>query len=356
MKVTQSSIQNVFFDHSAYEFLNKHIKNTQYSKVFVLVDENTHRDCLPNFSQKFEIEISGSQILKVKQGEIYKTITTCVELWNQLSKKGADRKSLLINLGGGVVTDMGGFVASTFKRGIDFINIPTTLLSMVDASVGGKTGVDLGLLKNQVGTFSDAKMVIVDSNYLNTLPQREIKSGWAEMYKHGLIADKNYWNLLKKEKAFLPNYINDHIKTSVLIKNKVVETDRFEGGLRKILNFGHTLGHAIESYRLNKDDQHLLHGEAIGIGMILEAYLSHKILNLPLEDVNEIKAVFLSIYKKEKFSKECINEIKKLLIHDKKNSFGNVQFVLLEAIGKAKIDIEVNETLIDEAFQFYKKD
>ena len=355
MEVTQSSIKNVFFDYSAYELLNKHIKNRQYSKIFILVDNNTHRDCLPLFLQKSNVEIPYNQILKVKHGEINKTINTCVEIWEQLSDKGTDRKSLLINLGGGVITDMGGFVASTFKRGIDFINIPTTLLSMVDASIGGKTGVDLGLLKNQIGTFSDAEMVIIDSNFLNTLPKREIKSGWAEMYKHGLIADKNYWNQLKKENVFLPTHIDEHIKTSVSLKSKVVETDRFEGGLRKILNFGHTLGHAIESYRLNKGNQHLLHGEAIGIGMILEAYLSHNILNLSLEDVNQIKEVFLSIYKKESFTHDCINEIKKLLIHDKKNSFGTVQFVLLETIGKAKIDIEVSETLIDEAFQFYQK-
>ena len=356
MVQTSESLKQVFFGHQAYQKLNTLINTKNYSKIFILVDDNTNRDCLHIFQEQIDFHISEHHILQVKQGEINKTIHTCMYLWEILSEKGADRKCLLLNLGGGVVTDMGGFVASTFKRGVDFVNIPTSLLSMVDASVGGKTGVDLGLLKNQVGVFSEPKMVVIDSNYLKTLPDREIKSGWAEMYKHGLIADYNYWNRLVAETNYLPQHIETHIETSVKLKSNIVRQDFREGGVRKVLNFGHTLGHAIESFRLNQGHEHLLHGEAIGIGMILEAFLSHKILKLPIEDVQDIKEVFLTIYKKTYFTDRCIKAIKMLLLHDKKNSYGSISFVLLKRIGEAKIDINADEALIDEAFNYYHKD
>src|SRR5690606_10460310 len=207
-----------------------------------------------------------------------KNIKTCLKVWEALSEADADRKSLLINLGGGVPTDLGGFVASTFMRGIDFINIPTTLLSMVDASVGGKTGVDLGPLKNQIGLINQPQMVLVFPNFLRTMDPRELKSGYAEMLKHGLILDAEYWKQLRKGGDFTKAAA---IQRSIALKNKVVLEDPREMGLRKILNFGHTLGHAIESHCLERPDREtLLHGEAIAIGMILEAYLSHRLTGL----------------------------------------------------------------------------
>ncbi|MCL4152909.1 UNVERIFIED_CONTAM: hypothetical protein GTU68_035655, partial [Idotea baltica] len=224
-------------------------------------------------------EINGDyeyEIIEIESGEINKTIETCVGVWEALSELGADRKSILINLGGGVLTDLGGFVASTFKRGIAFINVPTTLLSMVDASVGGKTGVDLGSLKNQVGVINQPVMVLVIPDFLDTLEERQLESGFAEMLKHGLIKDRQYWDDLKMVSTL--SEMKDHILKSVEIKNEVVLIDPTEQGLRKILNYGHTLGHAIESYFLaSQEKSTLLHGEAIAIGMITEGYLSHRL-------------------------------------------------------------------------------
>ena len=218
--------------------------------------------------------------------------------------KFSPKKSILLNLGGGVVTDLGGFVASTFKRGIDFINIPTTLLAMVDASVGGKTGVDLGILKNQVGVINQPQMVLIFPDFLNTLDQRQLKSGFAEMLKHGLIADKDYWCELTQ--IDLNDYKN-HIQKSVAIKHNIVEQDPTEQHVRKKLNFGHTLGHAVESYFLEHTTKRtLLHGEAIAIGMILEAYLSHKLTGMSKIELDEIKRIFLANYKKVDFTHEDI--------------------------------------------------
>lgn len=285
-------------------------------------------------------------------GEEHKHITTCVSLWENLSELGADRKSLLINLGGGVVTDLGGFVACTFKRGIDFINIPTSLLAMVDASVGGKTGIDLGPLKNQVGVIEEPKMVLVDTNFLATLPENEYRSGYAEMLKHGLIQEPAYFDMLS---SFLGKEdILPHIYHSVGVKAKVVSEDPYEHGLRKILNFGHTLGHAIESHFLvSPTKNRLLHGEAIAIGMVLEGFLSAELTGLPLDDAHRIKAVFGKIYPPVSFDDNTINEVISMLTHDKKNEHGNVLFVLLEKIGKPVWNQSVSNELIQKAFEFY---
>ncbi|MDA8699547.1 3-dehydroquinate synthase, partial [Flavobacteriaceae bacterium] len=326
-----------------------------YSSIFILVDENTEHNCLPIFLSNFSNELN-IEIISIVAGEENKHIETCLGVWEALSELGADRKSLLINLGGGVVTDLGGFVASTFKRGIDFINIPTTLLSMVDASVGGKTGVDLGVLKNQVGVIINPKMVLVDQHYLKTLPAEEYRSGYAEMLKHGLIEDEAYWKTLSNFKNISTEEIASFIHHSVNIKNNVVLEDPYEHGLRKILNFGHTLGHAIESYCLtNENKKTLLHGEAIAIGMILEAFLAKELTQLSSEECDEIKTVFNSIYPVVKFSPKEINEIIELLQYDKKNSHGKIKFVLLESIGKAIIDIEVSNELLLSSFEYYSK-
>ncbi len=260
----------------------------------------------------------------------------------------------MVNLGGGVITDLGGFVASTYKRGIDFINVPTTLLAMVDASVGGKTGVDLGSLKNQVGVFSTPKMVLIDSVLLRTLPVKELRSGWAEMLKHGLISDRAYWQLLR-DTSFPPDRTLDPlIYRSVQLKNQVVSEDMEEAGPRKILNFGHTLGHAIESYYLSHSKlPALLHGEAIAIGMVTEAYLSYRLEGLPEPALQEIKEVFGNIYGTVSISESDQKAIFDLMIHDKKNTHGKINFVLLTTIGNAVWDREVPLPLLEEAFLFY---
>ena len=344
---------NIIFNNASYSALNQYIKSEKISNIFVLVDSNTSKYCLPYFTNNLDSELSFETI-DIKAGEEYKTINSCVDVWNILSEKGADRKSLLINLGGGVVTDLGGFVACTFRRGIKYINVPTTLLAMVDASVGGKTGVDLGALKNQIGIIHSGDLVLVDTNYLSTLPKNQFNSGVSEMLKHGLITSDEYWS---KMKNYIKNgnNLDELIHESIKIKAHIVEKDQNEFGLRKTLNFGHTLGHAIESYCLeNKTKKELLHGEAIAVGMILETFLSYKLLNFPKDKMNDVKATIFKLFPKVKFNKEDYNEIIKLLRFDKKNNYGNINFVLLNDIGKPELDCQVENDLILDAFEFYK--
>lgn len=342
----------IHFNEKAYTELNTHLEESNYSKLFILVDENTHQYCLPSFMS----QISGDydfEIIEIEAGEINKNIETCTQVWYALSELDADRKSLIINLGGGVATDLGGFVASTFKRGIAFINVPTTLLAMVDASVGGKTGVDLGSLKNQVGVINQPEMVLIISSFLQTLEERQMQSGFAEMLKHGLIRDKKYWNELNLLSDF--TNIDAFIYDSVLLKNDVVIQDPTEQNLRKILNFGHTLGHAIESYFLESESHKtLLHGEAIAAGMVLESFISNKLTGLADNQLENIKNTFINRYGKVSFTNEDITNILSLLKFDKKNSHGNTNFVLLKTIGECQIDVIVSEDLLKNSFAYYK--
>ncbi|MGI9551110.1 MAG: 3-dehydroquinate synthase [Aurantibacter sp.] len=352
MKSIVSSTYEVHFKEEAFQALRRHVSSHAYSKIFVLVDENTKEHCLPEFIRTVSRDFAF-ELLQITSGEHHKNIDTCTQVWTDLTNFDADRKSLLINLGGGVLTDLGGFVASTFKRGIDFINIPTTLLAMVDASIGGKTGVDLGSLKNQIGVINQPKMVLVVPEFLKTLDERQLQSGFAEMLKHGLIQSAPYWQKLKKVSSF--EDLDGPIYDSVNIKNEVVLQDPTEQGIRKILNFGHTLGHAIESHFLeNGNKETLLHGEAITVGMVLEAYLSKKLTGLPQKELEDISTTFLSRYKKVEFSDSDIRAIVQLLKFDKKNSHGDINFVLLQGIGETVIDVKIRTDLFDEAFAYYK--
>lgn len=343
----------VYFNENCLEYLSDTLLPERYSKLFIITDTNTGQYCLPLFLEQLATEIT-IEIIEIEAGESNKTIDTCVQVWHALAELGADRKSLIINLGGGVVTDLGGFVASTFKRGIDFINVPTSLLAMVDASIGGKTGVDLGSLKNQVGVINNPKAVLIDILFLQTLPPNEIRSGFAEMFKHGLICDKEYWNDVVDLANLIEGDLGHVIKKSVEIKNTIVKQDPKELNIRKALNFGHTLGHAIESYFLeSKDKPNLLHGEAIAAGMILEAYISYNKGLLPERDYNDIKVLLLSVYGRLNFTSFDVNEIVKLLVHDKKNEFGSVLFVLLNGIGKNIINQQAENALIFKAFEDY---
>lgn len=354
MQSIQANNYLVHFNEKGYEALNLHLKENKYSNLFIIVDSNTNEFCLPKFLPYLETELT-IEIIEFEAGEQNKNIETCIQIWNVLTELGADRKSLVINLGGGVVTDLGGFVSSTFKRGVDFINIPTTLLSMVDASVGGKTGVDLGNLKNQIGVFNLPKMVLIDTQYLDTLPQNEMRSGLAEMLKHGLIYDQKYWEQFLDLKAIDFADFDELIYRSVEIKNEIVKQDPTEKNIRKALNFGHTLGHAIESYFLeNKNKTTLLHGEAIAIGMILESYISLNKQLINQEEYAQIKSTIKTIFDNVLFNENDIEPILELLIHDKKNEYGNIQFALIEGIGKIKINQSVENELILKAFLDYK--
>ena len=352
MKSIQAATYLVHFQEKAYQELSKLVDATNYSTIFILVDENTFEYCYPKFIQNLATN-TRIEVIEIESGEINKNLETCIGVWNAITELGGDRKSLLITLGGGVITDLGGFVASCFKRGIDFVNIPTTLLSMVDASVGGKTGVDLGVLKNQIGLFANPKMVIIDTDYLATLTDREIKSGTAEIIKYGVTYDLHLFNEIKDNKNL---NISDLIFRSIEIKNEVVLQDPKEKNIRKILNYGHALGHAIESFHLDSEDkENLTHGEAIAIGMVCESYISSKLLGFPSEKVNEIKKVVLSIYNKTTLLKEDFSAIMELLKHDKKNVNGQVNFVLLNDYENYKLDCTVTEELIVESMEFYNK-
>ena len=303
-----------------------------YSQVAILVDENTKRDCLSKLPQ-----IENALIIEIKSGEQYKNISTCSFIWEQLTINNFDRNSLLINLGGGVIGDMGGFCAATYKRGLEFIHIPTTLLAMVDASVGGKLGIDFKGFKNQIGLFNNPKAVLISSVFLETLAESELKSGFAEVVKHALISDNSLWLKLKNT-PFTDLDWEDIIDTSIQIKNKIVLADPFEKGERKKLNFGHTFGHAIESYYLEKGTP-ISHGEAVFMGMILET----KISDLSESDKNEIKNYVLSNFALPYTPKK--SSLHKFLINDKKNQNGKINFTLLSGIGNCSIDnlFSINE-------------
>jgi len=342
---------DIFFDDSL-SALNRFIQEHSYSKILVLTDRNTSEHCLPILQQAIP-GWDGYDVIEVDPGEENKNIDFCVGIWRMMLDFGADRQSLLINLGGGVVTDMGGFAASTFKRGIDFIQVPTTLLAQVDASVGGKTGIDLGNVKNIVGTFAQPKAVFIASTFLKTLDRRQLVSGFAEVIKHGLIADRAFYETVRGLQAEQVSL--SHIRHSVAIKNNVVTQDPMEKGLRKILNFGHTIGHALEGYSLANDRNPLLHGEAIAAGMICEAYLAHRLNGLSEEELNDIILTFRSHYPDYTFGGEIYPDLLELMKNDKKNAGKQIGFALLSAIGQCSIDVFVEEPLILESLDFYRK-
>ncbi len=348
MKPIESISYPVIFENSLQElaaFLNK--KN--YSKVFVLVDSNTEIHCLPALQAALgSIEFD---LIEVTPGEENKNIDFCIGIWRMLLDFGADRNSIMINLGGGVITDMGGFAASTFKRGIDFVQVPTTLLSQVDASVGGKTGVDMENVKNIIGTFTQPKAVYIHTQFLKTLSDRELRSGYAEVIKHGLIFDASLFAQLKE---IAPKDLKDEIiYRSIEIKNEVVIADPFEKGLRKILNYGHTIGHAIESYSLKHDKEPLLHGEAIAIGFICEAFLSAKRNGLKRMELSEIVKTIKNTYPTYKLDKASYSELLDIMKNDKKNNAGQISFSLLSEIGKCGYDIYCTEEEIFESLNYY---
>ena len=348
MKPIKSISYSVFFENSLGE-LRHFLNEKHYSKVFVLVDSNTEIHCLPLLQEALgDIQFD---LIEVSPGEENKNIDFCIGIWRMLLDFGADRNSIMINLGGGVITDMGGFAASTFKRGIDFVQVPTTLLSQVDASVGGKTGIDMGDVKNIIGTFTQPKAVFIHTAFLKTLSERELRSGYAEVIKHGMIYDLNLFNSIKD---LSPADLNDQIiHRSVEIKNEVVIEDPLEKGLRKILNFGHTIGHAVESWSLRHDEMPLLHGEAIAIGFICEAWLSVKRNGLKQSELEEIVKTLKNIYPAYKLDKSAYPELLEIMKNDKKNTAGKISFSLLSEIGKCGFDVFCTEDEIFDSLDYY---
>lgn len=341
---------NITITSSITESLKGYFSTNSFSKIAVLTDTNTLEHCYPVVKD----HLPAHTVFTIEAGEAYKNIDTCIDLWGKMTALSMDRKALFINLGGGVIGDMGGFVASAYKRGIQFVNLPTTLLAMADASVGGKLGIDFQGYKNHIGFFTEPEKIFIASEFLQTLPENELKSGFAEIIKHSLIGDKNHWHKLTA-KRFEDQEMDLHIAHAVKFKSEVVKNDPYEKGLRKILNFGHTIGHAIESYFLEKGSQRLLHGEAIAIGMIAEAWLSVKYTGLKKEALEEITAYIMSIYGKVSFDEALIPAFIELTTQDKKNEGGKTLFTLLSAIGESQYNCLVDDDAIRESLLYYIK-
>jgi len=323
-------------------------------KVFILVDENTLINCLPAIISKIP-SLEQAEVIEVESGEGTKSVEILSRVWEVMSELRADRSSVLINLGGGVVTDFGGFVAGTFKRGIRFFNIPTSLLAMVDASIGGKTGINHAGLKNEIGLFYNPETVYVDPEFLEFLPRNQLLSGFAEMIKHALIFSPGYWRQLREVSLLNLPSLDDNIYRSIEIKNEIVSSDPFEKGRRKILNFGHTIGHALEAYSHESDTKTLLHGEAIAIGMVCESYISHKLVGLSAAQLQEISSFIFSLFSKVNLEGYIFHRLIELMKHDKKNSGERMNFTLLPEIGDAVYDVETQADLVIESLNYYQR-
>lgn len=329
--------------------LKEVLQNIAFSKVAVLVDENTLHHCYPQVKQY----LPEHDLIQIQSGEEHKTLSSCEYIWQRMTELNLDRWSVLVNLGGGVIGDMGGFCAAVFKRGLYFVQVPTTLLAQVDASVGGKTGIDFHGLKNHIGVYKEPRAVIIDPTFLNTLPQRQLKSGYAEIIKHWLIADKAAFEEQRHIGLFTEDW-DALIRHSVGIKSAVVEVDPLEGGYRKVLNFGHTVGHAVESYLMERPGRELLHGEAIAVGMLCEAYLSVKKDLLTKRELDQIETFLVSVYEKVKLTEEDIQGMAQLTLQDKKNTRSTINCTLLQGIGKAVWDQPVTLADIQESLRYYQ--
>jgi 3-dehydroquinate synthase len=333
-----------------WEAVNNYISVGDYSSLFVVVDENTLQLCLPLFEEKINAKF---HIILTQSGEKNKTIDSCQIIWNKMIHLGADRHSLCINLGGGVIGDMGGFAASTFMRGMDFIQIPTSLLSQVDASVGGKLGVDYNNYKNLIGIIKNPGAVFIFTDFLKTLPYKHLLSGFAEAIKHGLIRAEDTFQKLTHVDSLANIDWEDLVYESVKIKKTITEADPYERGIRKVLNFGHTLGHAIESFALSSKKQ-LLHGEAIAIGMIMETYLSYLCDFISLQEAKDVKNKILKLYGHHPSIIPNIETLFGLMSKDKKNKGGILKFSLLQKIGEGNFDQEVTKEDVEKSVIFYK--
>lgn len=340
--------ENIILTNNPATDLERFLAQKKYSKIMVLCDENTEKKCYPLISKS----LPDHSVLSVESGEEKKTLNTCTTIWQTMTDEKLDRHSVLIVLGGGVLGDMGGFCAATYKRGIDFILLPTTLLAQADASIGGKLGIDFNDFKNHIGVFKQPALTLLHAEFLKTLSEAELRSGFAEVLKHALIADKNLWNdILSKD--FKSQDWKALVKHSAEFKYSVIDKDPYEKGLRKILNAGHTVGHAIETYFLSSGNK-ILHGEAVAAGLIAEAYIAAQKQLLDQESLKQITEYLLKTFGKLNVLEKSLTEIAALSLQDKKNKGNKVLAALPEGIGKAKWDVEISLEEIEASLQFYR--
>ena len=330
------------------------ISECEHDRIFVLTDETTQQLCWPKIKNFKALKDSTPIIIKAT--DTHKNLDTLSQVWQALSNGGATRHSLMINLGGGMVTDLGGFAASTFKRGIDFINIPTTLLAMVDASVGGKTGINFGGLKNEIGVFSDSRFVIINTQFLDTLDHDNICSGYAEMLKHGLISDERTWAELVTFDLDTPDLsqLQRMVAESIKVKERIVEADPHEHGIRKALNLGHTMGHAFESFAMRRGTP-ILHGYAVAYGLISELYMSARKTAFPTDRMHQTVRFIRENYGTLNITCDDYPTLIELMHHDKKNTSGIINFTLLGNVGDIRINQTANEEEIKEALDFFRE-
>jgi 3-dehydroquinate synthase len=334
--------------------LNQAIGNQSADSIFVLADDNTHLYCLPLVltSEK----LSACQIITIPSGDEHKTIQTAIQIWEFLSSHGATRKSLMINVGGGMISDIGGFTASTFKRGIRYINVSTTLLGAVDAATGGKTGINFGGLKNEIGVFAPADAVLINIDFFKTLDAENLRSGFAEMLKHGLIDTRSEWEHITAfdlEKLDLEE-LRPRLQKSFTIKERIVKEDPHEKGIRKALNLGHTFGHAFESYSY-KIGQPVLHGYAVAWGLLCELFLSKRKLGFPENDLKKLTELIIKYYGLFNISPDDYETLIELMTHDKKNESKKINFTLLKNVGEIQINHTATNSEIIACFDWYSK-
>lgn len=344
---------NIIISEDLGASLQKLTTSFPKEKIFVLTDVNTQKHCAPMIAQS--LGLSSRHYITIKAGDEHKNLSAIAEVWEYLSNHGADRKSLLINLGGGMITDLGGFAASTFKRGISFINVPTTLLSIVDAAVGGKTGINFNGLKNEIGVIRQSGSVLIETRFLNSLDHENFLSGYAEMIKHSLLDSKEEWQSILDYDLKNPDLeaLKPMVRRSIAIKEAVVKADPYEKGIRKSLNLGHTIGHAYESLSLEKDNL-IPHGYAVAFGLISELYLSVVKLNFPKEILNQAIELIRPNYEKFYFDCNDYSRLFEFLTHDKKNENNQINFSLMNNIGDVKIDCNCTKEEIFQSFDFYR--
>ncbi len=337
----------IFFDTDLSHF-KKWLTKTKYSASIVLADENTLQLCYPQLTELSD-KLKNVQIIEIPAGETSKDLTVAAHIWQTLTENNIDKNALIINLGGGVVCDLGGFCAALYKRGIDFIHIPTSLLAMADASVGGKNGIDFLNYKNHIGTITMPKAIFICPLFLNTLPQRDLKNGFAEIIKIALLNDAKLWQTIKDKSPIELMYL---IYQSVVLKNKIVTKDPTDKGIRQSLNFGHSIGHAIESALL-KSKKAVLHGEAIAAGMIIESVIAVNKKLLSEKILNELITVVFQLFKKINLNTKDIDKILKNTLQDKKNKNNTLQLALATTGFKFKTGVSATNKEIEAAIQVY---
>ena len=346
--------QNVIICKNLQSELQNFLQSVKYDKLFVLTDSNTLELCLPML--KVVPQLQGAPVITVEAGDTNKNIEQVTAIWMRLCNEGASRNSLLLNVGGGMITDMGGFVAATFKRGIHSVNVPTTLMASVDAAVGGKTGINFNGLKNEIGSFYPPLCVLIDSSFLKTLDRDNLLSGYAEMVKHALISNMETYHAILSFDLDRVDYtlLNQMVAQSVAVKERIVEEDPKEMGIRKALNLGHTVGHAYESLSFRKG-RPVLHGHAVAAGLVSELYLSYKKCGFPMEILSQVVYYLKKYYPPFFFNCDDYEALYELMTHDKKNEGGIINFTLLSQVGEVQINQSVTKEKVLESFDFYRE-